>query len=112
VEASELYDRLIVDLGEATGKSILYLAVGHSGQRNPAFEKNAPAELRKRFDEFARIYPELVAKVGDEPFHRLRETWELARLLGVSDGDLPCFVYVTNPPWGVRDFPTLHFKDA
>jgi hypothetical protein len=112
VEASELYDRLIVDLGEATGKSTLYLAIGHSGQRNPSFEKNAPAKLRKQFDAFARSYPELVTKVGDEQFHRLRETRELAGLLAVPESELPCFVYLTNPPQGMSNFPTLHFKEA
>lgn len=112
LEAREFYESMIVDLGEASGRSILYLDIGHSGQRNPAFEKNAPAELRKQFDQFAKIYPGLVVQVGDEQFHRLRETRELAALLAVPESELPCFAYLTNPPQGTSNFPTLHFKDA
>ena len=105
-EVNELFEPIIYNIGEASGRLIHFVDIGDPADSDPVYEKMRTAKLREHDSSASKNYKKETNKGRDNRLYRLKEQWKLAKWLGVERGNQPCIAFTTNPPW----YPMVFLK--
>jgi len=96
-ELNEHFQLSIRALDRASKRQIHFQDIGNPRIHGEHYQHVRSPELATRDEREADIYEQEVTRLGGEWHKRLVETEQLANLLGIDHGDLPCIAFRTSP---------------